>query len=295
MKKGIIVIGMLLLSICLFGCGKKETTKDQVVPNDTQNELIEVPIEAEENQQITKGTVKVGYLGNPTEELLTEAKKIMLEDGWGLELVSYQDSLAMDQALIDKEIDGHLFAHAPYIESYNLVNQTQLMSAGVLWYEVYGIYGGLKQDLTSIKKGASVAIPDSGVNQARALLFLQELGYITVKEGLGPSTNLDDIVDNPNALVFHGIAEDKFLEARSSYDYLVCGGNTAVLCGYDTVKEPLVIESAKMESVKLLGTHLVILPEGEKNKGLQALKNAFESDTMQVYLKYMMQNTIATR
>ena len=64
MKKGIIVIGMLLLSICLFGCGKKETTKDQVVPNDTQNELIEVPIEAEENQQITKGTVKVGYPDN---------------------------------------------------------------------------------------------------------------------------------------------------------------------------------------------------------------------------------------
>lgn len=295
MKKSSIIVGVMLLHVFLSGCGAQGESIEVSASEEAEVELIEIPIEAEETQEITEGTVKIGCMGNPSEELLIEAGKLMLEEGWGLEIVQYQDSLEMDKAVLDGELDGHVFAHAPYIESYNLVNQANLTSAGVLWYEVYGIYGGLKQDLTSLKRGATIAIPDSGVNQARALLFLQDLEYITVKEGMGPSTNLEDVLENPKELNLVGISNEEFLEARNSYDYLLCGGNTALVCGYNTVKEPLKKETIKNDSVQLLGTHLVTNPSGVNGKGIRALQDAFQSEKMQAYLEYMMQNTIATK
>ena len=48
----------------------------------------------------------------------------------------------------------------------------------------------------------TIAVPNDTSNEARALLLLQELGYITLDEEVGITATITDITDNPYNLEF---------------------------------------------------------------------------------------------
>ena len=45
-------------------------------------------------------------------------------------------------------------------------------------YEPFGIYAGKTASIEELKDGASIAIPNDGSNETRALLLLQDAGLI---------------------------------------------------------------------------------------------------------------------
>lgn len=49
--------------------------------------------------------------------------------------------------------------------------------------ESFGIYPGKKDSLDAIEVGDTIAIPNDTTNEARALLFLQDNGLLTLKDG----------------------------------------------------------------------------------------------------------------
>ena len=48
------------------------------------------------------------------------------------------------------------------------------------------------------KDKITIAVPNDTTNEARALLLLENLGYITLKDGVGITATARDIVDNPH-------------------------------------------------------------------------------------------------
>ena len=54
-------------------------------------------------------------------------------------------------------------------------------------------------------KGITIAVPNDTTNEARALLLLEELGYITLKEGAGITATVRDIAENPYNLSFNEV------------------------------------------------------------------------------------------
>src|SRR5699024_4251479 len=74
-----------------------------------------------------------------------------------------------------------------------------LASAAAIHYEPMGIYPGAKSSLDELAEGDTIAIPNDGSNETRALLLLQDEGYITLKEGINASSNATvlDIAENP--------------------------------------------------------------------------------------------------
>ena len=48
----------------------------------------------------------------------------------------------------------------------------------------------------------TVAVPNDATNEARALLLLQEKGYITLKEGAGITATVRDIAENPKNIQY---------------------------------------------------------------------------------------------
>ena len=57
--------------------------------------------------------------------------------------------------------------------------------------------GGKQDDANVEKTSVTIAIPNDTTNEARALLLLESLGYITLKEGAGITATPLDIADNP--------------------------------------------------------------------------------------------------
>ena len=72
----------------------------------------------------------------------------------------------------------------PYLNNFNKENGTDLVSAFDMHYEPFGIYAGKTASIEELKDGASIAIPNDGSNETRALLLLQDAGLIKLRTAL---------------------------------------------------------------------------------------------------------------
>ena len=88
------------------------------------------------------------------------------------------------------------------METYNAENNTHLVNAGSIHYEPMGIYAGKTTSLEEIPDGAVIAVPNDATNEGRALLLLQDLGLIELKEDAGLEATPNDITSNPKNLEF---------------------------------------------------------------------------------------------
>ena len=83
----------------------------------------------------------------------------------------------------------------------------------------------------------TIAIPNDTTNEARALLLLQELGYIKLKADAGITATPRDIEDNPKNIEFAEIEAAQLPSALKDYDYAVINSNYAIDAGLNPVKD----------------------------------------------------------
>lgn len=96
--------------------------------------------------------IKVGASPAPHAEILAQAKDILAEHGYTLEVVEYSDYIQPNVALDDGELDANYFQHITYLEDYNAENGTTLVSAGAIHFEPLGLYPGKTASVDDLKK-----------------------------------------------------------------------------------------------------------------------------------------------
>ncbi len=122
-------------------------------------------------------------------------------------------------------------------------------------------------------KGITVAIPNDTTNEARALLLLQELGFIRLKSGAGITATPLDIESNPKNITFNEIEAAQLPNVLKDVDYAVINSNYALDGGLNPVRDALGIEGAGSYYANILAVR-----EGRENDPLiLALKAALES------------------
>lgn len=144
-------------------------------------------------------TLKIGAGSTPHAELLEIVKPVLAEQGISLDIVIYDDYVLPNTALQDGTLDANYFQHTPYLNSFNESNGTDLVSAGLIHYEPFGIYSYSVHALADLAEGATIIVPDDDSNQTRALLLLQQEGIIELPEGVSVEsgvTILDIASDN---------------------------------------------------------------------------------------------------
>lgn len=116
-----------------------------------------VPITAEAAEAAAfEGSVKltVGASSTPHAELLEIVKPALAEQGIELEIVIYDDYVLPNTALQDGTLDANYFQHTPYLNSFNDSNGTDLVSAGLIHYEPFGIYSKTVSSLADVAPAA---------------------------------------------------------------------------------------------------------------------------------------------
>ena len=305
MRKKLVTTLLVIAAIQLLGCGNgvaKEISADSVTDVQTQEtsaveESVQETFIVEETESVTssgeeeivvegnKGTITIGTIGTPYTELLTQAKILLAKEGWDVRIETYTDYNKMNQDLVSGTLDAHLFAHQSYIDSYNDVNGTELIAAASICYEKYGIYSKSNEDLTKIQSNAVVGIPKDDVRKARALLFLEDLGYLTLKEGVGITAILEDIMDNPKNIQFVEYTQDTVSEVLATADYCVMGADQAILAGFEPEKEVLKEETPQSESAKAMAALLVTTTDRVDDERFVLLESAVKSEAVQEYME----------
>lgn len=140
----------------------------------------------------------------------------------------------------------------------------------------------LAVSLTACKKsgGLTIAVPNDTTNEARALLLLQEQGYITLKDGAGITTTIKDIQDNPYNITFKEVEAAQLPNVLQDVDYAVINSNYAIEAELNPMSDALAIEGSSSAYSNILA-----VKEGnESSDGIKALVAALESQKVADYI-----------
>ena len=125
-----------------------------------------------------------------------------------------------------------------------------------------------------------IAIPNDTTNEARALLLLQDQGYIKLKDGAGITATILDIVENPKNIEFSEVEAAQLLNLLPDVDYAVTNSNYAISAGLNPTKDALALEGSSSAYANILA-----VKEGNENEPLvKALIAALSSKQVADYI-----------
>lgn len=154
-----------------------------------------------------------------------------------------------NQALENGDIDINSFQHIAFLSQFNEENKTDLTPIGTTVIAPMGIYSEKVKDVSEIKEGDKIAIPDDPSNQARALKLLESAGLITLADDFGLFGDPSKIVENPKKLDILPIVAQQTPRVLPDVAASVINNGVAGQAGFDPVKDPIYLEDAEDKNV----------------------------------------------
>lgn len=119
----------------------------------------------------------------------------------------------------------------------------------------------------------TIAIPNDTTNEARALLLLEDLGIIKLKDGAGITATPLDVEENPHNVEFKEVEAAQLPNVLKDVDYAVINSNYAIEAKLNPTKDALGLEG----SSSAYGNILAVKEGNENSDIIKALKAALES------------------
>ncbi|MDO4543241.1 MAG: MetQ/NlpA family ABC transporter substrate-binding protein [Clostridia bacterium] len=230
-------------------------------------------------------TIRVGASVTPHAEILKVAEVRLLEKGYSLEIVEFTDYVQPNLAVESGELDANFFQHQPYLDDFNANNGTHIVSIASIHYEPFGIYAGKLSSLDEVSDGSTVAIPNDGTNEARALMLLEQLGWIKLNEDAGFLATKLDIAENPYNLDIIEIEAAQLARSLADVDFAIINGNYALQAGLSAKSDALAIESSDSLAATTYANVLCCLEGNEDDPALLALVEALQSAEVREYIE----------
>lgn len=228
-----------------------------------------------------KVVLKVGATPVPHAEILNEIKPLLAKDGIDLQIIEFTDYVKPNLSLNDKEIDANFFQHEPYLKKFVADRKLDLVNLVAVHIEPMGVYSKKLKDIKSVPDGAKVAIPNDPTNGGRALNILAKAGLIKLKDGVGISATVGDIVENPKNLKITEAEAAMLPRTLDDVDLAVINSNFAMEAKLNPTKDALFIEPKDSPYA-----NIVAVRKGDENrKEIQALKKALTSPEVKKFIE----------
>ncbi|AZF40423.1 Methionine ABC transporter substrate-binding protein [Pseudomonas sp. R1-43-08] len=217
----------------------------------------------------------------PHAEILELVKPTLAKEGVDLQIKVFTDYVQPNVQVAEKRLDANYFQTLPYLENFNKGKGTNLVTVVGVHVEPIGGYSKKVKNISELKDGATVAIPNEGSNSGRALLLLQKNGLITLKDPTNPLSTLKDIKDNPKHLKFKELESALLPRVLDQVDLDVINTNYALEAGLNPAKDALIIEDAKSPYVNFL----VARPDNKDSDAIQKLAKALTSPEVKAFIE----------
>ena len=277
-KKLAIVLAVALLALSIAACG--QSAAPAAAPAEAAP-AAEAAAPAAESVKLT-----VGASSTPHAELLELVKPALAEQGIELDIVIYDDYVLPNTALQDGELDANYFQHTPYLNSFNESNGTDLVSAGLIHYEPFGIYSKSVAALADLADGATILVPDDESNQTRALLLLAQEDLVVLPEGASVENGVSvlDIVDAKGYDIQAAQADaiPSLLANADEGTIAVINYNYALGAGFKT-SDALAIEDASGDAAQTYANIIAVRRGDETRAEILALVAALQDGAVDAY------------
>ena len=150
-----------------------------------------------------KKTIKIAATLVPHAQILEQIKPNLKKEGIHLSIVEMDDYVLPNRLLEEGQVQANFFQHTPFLEMQNKEFGYHLVPLAKVHTEPLGIYSLKFNSLDEIPSESRIGIPSDPSNETRALHFLEELGWISLKEGESTALMTPlDIVKNEKRLRF---------------------------------------------------------------------------------------------
>lgn len=228
--------------------------------------------------------ITIGASVTPHAEILNHFKDAFAEEGYQLDVVEFTDYVQPDKALAAGDLDANYFQHQPYLDNFNEVNGTDLVSVGANMYIPMAIFSNTLTSLDNIPEGTTVAVPNDTTNEARALLLLEENGFITLEDGVDVTATVLDIADNPHDLKFVELDAAQIPRSLEDADLAVVNGNFALDAGLN-LDDALLVESADSVTAQTYANVIAVRAGEEDSAKTQTIVKILMSDECKQYIE----------
>jgi len=237
--------------------------------------------------------IKVGASPVPHAEILEEAKPLLEEKGYELQIEEFTDYVLPNKALEEKDIDANYFQHVPYLESQKAEHGYDFVNVGGVHIEPIGVYSKRHQSLEELPDGATIIMSSSVADHGRMLSMLEEKGLITLKDGVEKTeATIDDIEENPKNLQFVADIEAPFLTKayeNDEGDAILINGNFALDAGLDPSKDAIALESPNDNPYVNI---IAVRSEDKDSEKVQALVEVLQSEEIQKFIESKYQGSV---
>lgn len=245
-----VVIFLVLSTVGYLGCGNS----------------------SDDSSIVEKKVVKLGINGD--ENVIWENVRDQLaKENIELKFINFADYIRPNLALQDKEIDINAFQTEIYFDNFKKEHKLSIVNLGYTVLAPMGIYSKKLTDLSKLKDGAVVAIPNDSSNGGRALLLLQDAGLISVNKDAGAFPRVKDIVENPKNIKIVELVATQIPRSIEDVDVAAINNGVAVQAGYSPLADSIFIENFKNERLK---PYFNIIASRDDNQNKLEIKRVLE-------------------
>ena len=217
----------------------------------------------------------------PHAEILELIKPTLAKEGVDLEIKVFTDYVQPNVQVDQKRLDANYFQTLPYLESFNKGKGTNLVTVIGVHVEPFGGYSKKVKNLSELKDGATIAIPNEGSNSGRALILLQKAGLIELKDPTNAVSTPKDIAKNPHNFKFKELESALLPRVLDQVDLDMINTNYALEAGLNPATDALIIEGADSPYVNFL----VARPDNKDSDAIQKLAKALTSPEVKAFIE----------
>jgi D-methionine transport system substrate-binding protein len=273
-KRVIVAITLIFL---LAACG----SKPQATPAAPSN----TPVTGGEKKEVT---LKIGATAVPHGEILKFVQPMLKEQGVNLEIKEFTDYVQPNVQVFEKQLDANFFQHSPYLDDFNKKNNMNLVKAAGVHIEPFGAYSKKIKKIDELKDGATVAIPNDATNGGRALALLEKNGLIKLKDGVGISGTVKDIVENKKNLKLKELEAAMLPRVLDEVDLALINTNYALQAKLNPTKDALFIEDKNSPYVNIVATR----PDNKDSEAIQKLVKILNSEDVRKFINDKYQGAV---
>ena len=258
------LLATLTLSASLFLAACGNTASDSASDSSAAD--------ANEPVKVTLGVV--GEVNEPWDYVIEELKE---EENIEVELVKFTDYTTPNNALAEGEIDLSSFQTEIFMDNYNRDHGTELTTIGYTVMAPLGLYSDKITDISELKDGDTIAIPNDVSNEGRALILLQTAGLIKLDTAAGLVPTTEDVIENRLNLQFQTLESNQTARALQDVTASVINSGMAVDAGFIPSEDAVFLEPVTEDSKPYYNV-IAALSEDVDNEVFQTIVAYYQSE-----------------
>lgn len=205
-------------------------------------------VHAKDPKDITIGTSAGPY----ADQIKLGIKPILEKQGYKVKLVEFNDYIQPNFALAEGSLDANVFQHIVYLKKFAQEHKLALTDLITIPTAPIAIYSKKHKTLDAVKEGTTVGLPNDPTNQARALVLLDQLGWIKLRATFDPvRASEKDIAVNTKKIRLLPLEAAQLPRSLGDTDYSFINGNYALASGLK-LTDALVAEKISPNYINLV-------------------------------------------